>query len=202
MKCQCTLLLFLTTLVMPSKGFLKIREKWPRWFFATPHDKSSKITVQQENARPHTLLDDSKILAAGCTGRFNIRMAQQPANSPDLNVLDLGLFNAIDKLQHKKPHCNVEELIVEVKHAYEDLSPAVINRAFVLLQGVMEQIVIHNGDNNFPIPHMGKCKTEKELGELPFQHHLSLKAKRKAHRLWRQQCCSRHIEMWGRMIPI
>ena len=116
---------------------------------------------------------------------------------PDLNVLNLGLFNAIDKLQHKKPRCNVEELISAVNHTYKNLSPAVINCVFVSLQSVMEQILIHDGDNNFPMPHMGKGKTEKELGELPFQNHLSAKARRKAHRLWSQQRCSHHIKMWG-----
>ncbi len=124
-------------------------------------------------------------------------MVQQPPNSPDLNVLDLGLFNAIDKLQHKNPRRTVEELVYAVKHAYEHLAPTTINRAFVSLQCVMEQILLHDGDNNFALPHMGKSKLEKELGQLPFQHHLSPQARRKAHRMWIKQRRARHIEMWG-----
>ncbi len=153
--------------------------------------------MQQDNARPHTLVDDHKILAAGRIAGFNIRVAQQPSNSPDLNVLDLGLFNAIDKIQRKIPRCNLDELIASVQYAFDTLPPTVINRAFVSLQGVMEQIILHDGDNNFPTLHMRKRKTEKEQGDLPFQHHLSAKARRKALKLLRKRRRNCHIEMWG-----
>ena len=177
---------------------MKIREKWPRWFFATPHDKSTNITVQQDNARPHMLLDDPEILAAGSVAGWNICMAQQPANSPDLNVLDLGLFNAIDKLQHKHPRRNVQELVVAIKHAYENLPPYIITRAFVSLQGVMEQILLNDGDNNFALPHMGKAKMEKDLGGLPLQHQLSLKSKKSHPSLEAAVSLAAHRNVGGR----
>ena len=191
------MLLTIVIVVLISKVFLKIRQKWPRWFFATPHDRSVPIIVQQDNARPHTLTNDTKIVAAGRTAGFDIRMAQQPANSPDYNVLNLGLFNAIDKLQHKKPRRNIEELIGAVQYAFDTLPPDVINRAFVSFQGVLEQIILTDGSNNFAMPHMKKRQTEKKCGELPFKHHLSGFARRKAKKHLREQRKVQHIAMWG-----
>ncbi len=112
-------------------------------------------------------------------------------------MLDLGLFNAIDKMQHKNPRCNSEELIVAVKHAFDTLPPDVINRAFVSFQGVLEQIILTDGNNNFVLPHMKKRKMEKERGQLPFKHHLSAIARRKAQKLLRVQRKKQHIAMWG-----
>ncbi len=165
--------------------------------FYNRHDRSKEIVVQQDNACPHTLSNNKEMIDAGRIAGFNIRMLQQPENSPELNVLDLGLFNTIDKLQHKHPRQTVDELIASVKWAFDALSSAVINRAFVSLQGVMEQIILNNGDNNFSVQHMNKRKTEKKLGELPLKHCFFDKAYRKVQRLLQKQQRIRHIEMWG-----
>ncbi len=49
------------------------------------------IYVQQDNAKPHIDPNDPEILRAGREEHFEIRLRNQPAHSPDLNVLDLGL---------------------------------------------------------------------------------------------------------------
>ena len=41
--------------------------------------------------------------------KFAIR--NQPANSPDVNVLDLGFLNSIQAIQHKKAPRTIDELV-------------------------------------------------------------------------------------------
>ena len=66
-----------------------IKAKWPR------EDLGNPIFIQQDNARTHNDHDDAEFCLEANKDGFNIRLTCQPANSLDLNVLDLGFFNAI-----------------------------------------------------------------------------------------------------------
>ncbi|XP_021743257.1 uncharacterized protein LOC110709354 [Chenopodium quinoa] len=68
-----------------------IVSKWPA---NMPKD----VVIQWDNARPHQIPQDEEFIAATRQGGFNIRIVFQPAQSPDLNVLDLGLFRVIQSL--------------------------------------------------------------------------------------------------------
>ena len=70
-----------------------IVEKWPG-----NHD--CIIEVQQDNAKPHIKDNDAEWRVAVEATGWNIRLTQQPPNSLDLNVLDLGLFSAIQSKQY------------------------------------------------------------------------------------------------------
>ena len=50
------------------------------------------IEIQQDNAKLHILDNDPIFREAANQGGFNIHLIQQPPNSPDMNVLDLGFF--------------------------------------------------------------------------------------------------------------
>lgn len=82
---------FLIEKVLPA-----IREKWPKDCVRDP------IFIQQDNARTHIDHNDAEFCEAAKLGGFDIRLMCQPPNSPDLNVLDLGFFSAIQSLQYKK----------------------------------------------------------------------------------------------------
>lgn len=73
----------------------RIRERWPQ------EDFGKTIYIQQDNARTHVDPRDEDFLAAASQHGFDIRLICQPPNSPDLNILDLGFFNAIQTLQHQ-----------------------------------------------------------------------------------------------------
>ncbi|KAI5386953.1 hypothetical protein KIW84_073192 [Lathyrus oleraceus] len=79
---------FLIEKVLPA-----IKEKWPRDDLGT-----STIFIQQDNARTHINHDDQEFIQEATRDGFDIRLMCQPANSPDLNVLDLGFFSAIQSL--------------------------------------------------------------------------------------------------------
>ena len=95
-------------------------------------------------------------------------MANQPANSPDLNINDLGFFRIIQGLQHEKAPKTVRELVDVVIQAYEELEPSTLNYVWLSLQNCMTDILKQGDNNNYKLPHIGKKRLER-LGELPTQ---------------------------------
>ena len=96
---------------------------------------------------------------------LNISIYTQPAQSPDLNVDDLGFFRAIQAFMDRCP-TNEFELIEAVLEAYANYNYVLINRVFLTLQTCMNRIIEENGGNNYKIPHMGKAAMER-AGTLP-----------------------------------
>ena len=72
---------FLCDKVIPA-----IQEVWP------DEDEGSTIFIQQDNARPHVLPDDEGFAHVVEQTDLDIKLMQQPPNSPDMNILDLSLF--------------------------------------------------------------------------------------------------------------
>lgn len=99
-----------------------IMEKWPR------EDIGSPIFIQQDNARTHIDCDDEDFRRAALQSGFDIRLMCQPANSPDLNILDLEYFSAIRSLQHKESPNSVDELVKAVEKSFEAFSAVKSNR--------------------------------------------------------------------------
>ena len=71
-----------------------------------------------DNAPPHLLSIDKEIEAAAVESGLVLRIKRQPANSPDMNLIDLGFFNTIQSVQNKHPTKNVDELITVLKDSY------------------------------------------------------------------------------------
>ncbi|KAH9109886.1 hypothetical protein LEN26_013915 [Aphanomyces euteiches] len=61
--------------------------------------KNSKIFIQQDNAGPHSKSVNYRFNQVGSYDGWNVALKNQPANSPDFNLLDLGFFNSIQSLQ-------------------------------------------------------------------------------------------------------
>ncbi|KAG2799716.1 hypothetical protein PC116_g11794 [Phytophthora cactorum] len=105
------------------------------------------IKVQQDNASPHIPTDDQWICAAvGEYGR-RVELVFQPPNSPDLNMLDLGLFTAIQARQRLRMTRDLDELIAAVEASYWELLPATINACFLTLQATMDKCIQEYGGN-------------------------------------------------------
>jgi hypothetical protein len=135
-----------------------IDQKWP--------DRNSLIKIQQDNAKPHIAPDDETFKRAVLTLGLNIELTQQPANSPDTNVNDLGFFASIQSLQYTKVPKNVDELIAAVQEAYEDYPSSKLNKVFLTLQTCMIEILRSRGSNRYKIPHFKKQQLER-AGLLP-----------------------------------
>lgn len=134
-------------------------KKWPA-------GANKDIKIQQDNAKPHINDNDPDFRQAASKNGFNMRLVQQPPNSPDCNVLDLGFFNAIQSLQHETTCNTLDELINVVIQSFYELSPHTLNKVFLTLQGCLIEILKVRGHNSYKIPHMGKDALMRQ-GQLP-----------------------------------
>ena len=94
-----------------------IQEKWPRRSGA-----GGSIKLQMDNASPHISNDDPEWLEAKKDWALDIELVRQPAQSPDLNVLDLGIWSSIQSRQRQLPMENTSEyeLVKMVRKAFSD----------------------------------------------------------------------------------
>ncbi|KAF0704028.1 hypothetical protein AaE_015142 [Aphanomyces astaci] len=112
------------------------------------------VSIQQDNASPHKCVTTELLHAQGVRG---IVVVNQPPNSPDFNVLDLGFFNSIQSLQYQKATRSIEELIDAVESAFYELPADTLAKTFVItLQNVMEKSIEIHGSNEYKLPHMRK----------------------------------------------
>ncbi|KAF7123388.1 hypothetical protein RHSIM_Rhsim12G0027300 [Rhododendron simsii] len=92
-----------------------IQSKWPR------SSVGKTIYIQQDNARPHIQPYDAQFRDVTTKNGFDIRLSFQPPNSPDLNVLDLGFFTAIQSLQYREAPRTIDELVNAVEKSFDKL---------------------------------------------------------------------------------
>ncbi|XP_074315845.1 uncharacterized protein LOC141652100 [Silene latifolia] len=124
---------------------------WP-FIFQEPAKRNSKNRV-------------ADFLEAATSDGFNIKLTQEPANSPDLNILDLGFFGSIQSLQDEHLARSVEELVKSVQDAFEDETVEILDNVWLSLQACMIDIMKLKGHNNYPLPHLAKA-TQRRAGTL------------------------------------
>ena len=90
----------------------------------------------------------------------------QPANSPDLNINDLGFFRALQAYYERFSPKSPEEIITYVQQSYEQYPRQRINHVWLSLMAVMNEIIDCHGDNDYDIPHLAKEALERR-NELP-----------------------------------
>ena len=127
------------------------------------------VCIQHDNAPPHraAVTDDPDIV--GCCNNLGlkpIKVIEQPPNSPDLNILDLGVFRSLQSRQFKKTPTTMQELINSTKEVYTEFLMHLVDNVWLMLQTVMNKIIECDGDNNYNLPHMNKRKLEHS-GLLP-----------------------------------
>ncbi|XP_042051481.1 uncharacterized protein LOC121796763 [Salvia splendens] len=133
--------------------------KWP--------DGATKVLkIQQDNARPHIKDNDPAFREAAQQSGFSISIVQQPHNSPDTNVNDLGWFRAIQSLQTQTACNNVDDLMNAVEKSFHELQPETLDNVFLSLQGCYMEIMKVHGQNRYKLPHIGKAHLRR-TNQLP-----------------------------------
>lgn len=152
--------------LMVEKVAPAIMEKWPDR--PGVGEDRVHINIVHDNAPAHFKdWEEPDWVDASTSTEFVLHLVQQPPNSPDCNILDLGFFVSIQALQFSmNPASNIEELIERVMEAWDSYNPKKLNRVFLTHMQCMEQIILCDGDNTYAIPHMNKDKLERE-GRLP-----------------------------------
>ncbi|ETV78434.1 hypothetical protein H257_07974 [Aphanomyces astaci] len=111
-----------------------IRCKWPS-------TETKTIKIQQDNARPHAPPVDPDVVAACKDQGWDMEVVFQPPNSPDMNVLDLGFFRAIQTLQAEKHSSCLEDIVTATEAAWADVSSTTLNKNFLTLQRCLQEIL-------------------------------------------------------------
>jgi len=146
--------------MMINDVVLAIQAKFP-----TCQQSRGTVYVQQDGAPSHipTKHEDDpwfeEMEELGLSER--IKLVTQPANSPDVNINDLGFFNALQSMHHS--HCpkNSLELIEMATVCYDECPANKINRIWLACQSCLNEIIKCNGHNTCKIPHVGKDKLER-----------------------------------------
>ena len=79
---------------------------------------------------------------------------QQPANSPDMNVLDLAYFRSIQSLTLETAPKNLSDLIESVEDAFHSYPVDNLDKVFITLQSVLVEVMNDGGGNAYNTPHM------------------------------------------------
>lgn len=104
-----------------------IVNKWPKEYV------NLTILVQHDNARTNIYANDKEFCeSVGKTG-FDMRIKCQPPNSPNLNVLDLDFFRAIQSIKYKEASKTTERLTYGVEKSFETFSSKMSKRIFLTL---------------------------------------------------------------------
>jgi transposase len=148
--------------LMVSKIIPAVQEKWP----GSPAERCREIWIQHDNAKPHISPTDPDFIAAAALNGFHIRLRFQPPNSPDMNILDLGFFRAIQSLQYQKDARSIDELIRNVEDAFEEMKHESLNKVFLSLQANMIETLKVGGSNKYKLAHMAKDRLTR-AGDLP-----------------------------------
>ncbi|KAF0738491.1 hypothetical protein Ae201684P_019209 [Aphanomyces euteiches] len=141
------------TRMMMNNVLPAIISKWPR--------KWKTVYVQRDNASAHL---EACVLWNG--PGLEVVVRNQPARSPDFNVLDLGYFASIQALQQKRRVKNIRQLVDIVEESFHALGEEKLENVFSTLTSVMEQSMLVDGGNNYKIPHQGKEKQRRGTGGL------------------------------------
>jgi len=140
-----------------EKVIPRIEEVWP------DRRPTYTIKLQHDNARVHFGNDDADFQQLNVDGRrFQFELAEQPANSPDTNILDLCFFNSLQSLQFKEGQAqSMDELIDMVNAAWNRYNPVTLNRSFLTHQSCLDQILCHGGDNHYKMIRPSKDRLYK-----------------------------------------
>jgi len=148
---------------------------------------NNNIILQQDGASAHLPPDDpvfkAKVAELYGGNEDAVKLYTQPAQSPDLNINDLGFFHSLQSIYYQKSPKNSIELIEIVEEAFKTYPYTKLNRIWVTLQSCMNEIIDSRGDNQYKIPHMNKEGLER-LDQLPIsippvtqdanQYHLAI----------------------------
>ena len=91
------------------------------------HAKTS-VVIQIDGAKPHIKGSIQSAIATACNANgFSTALRQQPANSPDFNVLDLGFFSSLQKKAAAlKEGAEISDLVGAVETAFWEQDPQVL----------------------------------------------------------------------------
>ncbi|ETV74550.1 hypothetical protein H257_11068 [Aphanomyces astaci] len=110
---------------------------------------------KHDNARTHVTTSDAKLQESfrqyAAQAWF---LAPQPANSPNLNVLDLGFFAALQSLQHRESARTIDDLVANVAKGFKDYPFERLDHTFMTLQSCLLETIRVGGFKDYPFERL------------------------------------------------
>lgn len=112
--------------------------------------------VQQDGATPHTGHDASnKLTSGGREGGWDIRVFRQPAQSPDLNVNDLGFVASLKSRVWKKEYESIDEMIEGIRVMFTKYDNCTFERVWQSVYEKYNQVLRTWSVKDFEVRHTG-----------------------------------------------
>ncbi|CAN0236203.1 unnamed protein product, partial [Discosporangium mesarthrocarpum] len=96
----------------------------------------------------------------------SIMLETQPANSPDLNVNDLGFFHSIQQLKEDVGVSSPEDLEEATMEAFDVYPRETLERVWQSLFAVLGEVLGSKGNSSYKVPHLGEENLGR-AGKLP-----------------------------------
>jgi hypothetical protein len=136
------------------------------------------VVVQHDGARPHTGNDNvEQMNLAGAQDGWNITVVTQPPNSPDLNILDLGLFHSLKTQFYNRGVTaqSMQPFVDGVVEEYEKYKPQTLLNIWAEQYAVWNAILRVQGENDYELPHTQITKKARR-GENPIDRKIDVDA--------------------------
>ena len=127
--------------------------------------------MQHDGAKAHTegtvqgTIEDSSFTGNG-KDDVRVDVVQQPSNSPDCNIWDIGGFNAHQKeFKRLEAFTNNKQRMMElVYRAWDKISWKVMDKSWACFFNNLRSIMQCRGDNNYQPAHNQGEKRQKDTG--------------------------------------
>ena len=116
--------------------------------------------LQHDGASPHTGKGNREYFREAAE-ELGLQVVTQPAQSPDMNVLDLGFFASLQARVQKAWVDSVEKLDEAVRAGFWSYPSETLEKVWQALFNCYNKILDHGGDNNYKIPHVGVSKSQR-----------------------------------------
>ena len=116
-----------------------------------------RVHIDEE---PHVARGMQEELQAECLkDGFRTTIQRQSLQSPDVNILDLGLFHSLQRRDVElKDAGTLIDIVDAVNSAFASYDPETLEQVLRTLFSVQESVLEHKGGNDFAVSHEGARK--------------------------------------------
>jgi hypothetical protein len=147
----------------------------PRIRRRLPWKKDEKIIVRHDGAKAHDGKGNNEFFTRwGQLYGWNIVFDTQSPQSPDVNVLDIGVFNGLQAKseEYRMDSTSVSDLIERVRKTFFNYPAAKLNSCWAVLHEYYRSIVMCHGGNKYSDPHAGiRRRVAKGLDPVNYSIH-------------------------------
>ena len=123
------------------------------------------LVIQHDGALPHTGKGNTDHWPEYFKSKYprrSIVVVTQPAQSPDLNVLDLGFFRSLQSRVCSASSTSLSDMKDNIERMYWEYDAQTMERVWQSLFSVYNSILQQKGGNQYKLAHTNKAKAQRE----------------------------------------